>query len=102
MGKERRIQDRIETDQRILLEYGIPLETIPYKKIWEKVDEIGYSEEISNQATDLVEREKQNGRPGAFVLRRIIDNKGSDNVEFGVGLISPRGFRVSYFSQGSP
>jgi len=80
MRKERRIQDQIETDGHILLEYGVPLDAIPYKKIWEMVD-TDYSEEISNSAAELVENEAKNGRPGAFVIRRMIDNAGTDNIE---------------------
>ena len=79
--KRERIQDQVEHDRRIELEYGIPLETIPYKKIWEKIDLVGYSEEISNEAADLVEIETQKGKPGAFVIRRIIDDEGTGNVE---------------------
>ncbi len=81
MSKERRIQDEIETNGLILLEYGIPLETIPYKKIWEKVDEDGWNEKISKEAADLVEKEKGKGRFGAFVVRRRINQSGDDNVE---------------------
>ena len=80
MRKERRIQDQIETDARILLEYGVPLDTIPYKKIWEKTDP-DYSQDVTNEAADIVEKETREGRPGAFVIRLMLDNEGTDNVE---------------------
>jgi len=63
------IHRRLEFDKRTSLEYGVPFKTIPYKKIRSLTDDLSDSETIDLQAADLVEREAQNGRFGAFVTR---------------------------------
>ncbi len=67
MGKEQRIQDRLKWDERLWLEYGRPLEAIPYREIAQFLDDGSEPDSVLHQACQIVEKEKDKGRPRAFV-----------------------------------
>lgn len=79
-GERQDIKDQLKYNPKIELEYGIPLDSLPYKKIWEKIAH-GYSEEIITAAIDVVESEARKGNFGAFVVKRLISDRGDDNIE---------------------
>lgn len=68
--KDITIQEQLQYDESVYLEYGVPLATIPYTKI--SVVKVPYFEpdDALVAAYNLVEQEKNTGRPGAFVTRR--------------------------------
>jgi hypothetical protein len=64
---------KFEEDYNCLLEYGIPLPRIPYQKIASIQEDLENPDPLKsvNQAYDLVEQEKDKGKPGAFVVERF-------------------------------
>ncbi len=75
MRRELSIQERLEYDQRLELEYGRPLDSVPYQQIAcfsDENDDIFL--ESLDKACELVEREKDEGRPRAFVTTEYDEN----------------------------
>lgn len=70
--KQHDIHKQLEWDERLYLEYGVPIKSIPYKEIACLLDE-DHSLDVLNRTFDLVEKEKDEGRPGAFVTSEYDD-----------------------------
>ena len=73
--RERRgqkIVDRLEYDT-VMLEYGVPFPSIPYRKMAEFLNDGSVDEVVTvNKAVDIVEAEAKEGRFGAFVTSDLV------------------------------
>lgn len=73
--KGQNIIKRLEYDD-IVLEYGVPFQTIPYKLVSSNLIGGDIDEQTSiNNAADIVEAEAREGRFGAFVTSQTIEDK---------------------------
>ncbi len=81
MGKPKRIDIKKELENEqgpVVLEYGVPLASVPYTKI-HQIPDPDFEQHLEHVAYDLVEKEKDSGKPGAFVARRL--SKEGDVLE---------------------
>ena len=76
---EERIQDKIKHQTDMWVEYGVPLDTLPYIRILKIEDDLSDQEGVSRTASEEVEKEAKRGRFGAFVTRRF-DPKGEVDI----------------------
>lgn len=79
MERHQHITEVLEHDNRFSLEYGVPLESVPYWKIREYTDE-SFDEATAHEWYDAVEQEAREGRYGACAIRKI-NPTGADTIE---------------------
>lgn len=67
-----------DENPNITLEYGVPLENVPYEIIYTIIGDSRYGG-LLERAIELVEQENKKGKPGAFVTTR--DDWDSDELD---------------------